>query len=161
VIGGPDAQQLVLEFPRKSASGKPLDSLQQIIGCYWRKAYFGGRHLMFVCSECRRSARVLYALYANHRIWFFSCRKCAGITYQSTMGHRWDRSARRVENCALGSNGEGAAPCACQAASHARADVPAHFGDACLPRNPAKAGCELPSKIQAGSTECLVVSQFE
>ena len=30
-------------------------------------------------------------------IWFFSCRKCAGITYQSTMGHRWDRSARRVE----------------------------------------------------------------
>src|SRR5262249_22081648 len=25
------------------------------------------------------------------------CRKCAGITYQSTMGHRWDRSARRIE----------------------------------------------------------------
>jgi hypothetical protein len=24
-------------------------------------------------------------------------RKCAGITYQSTMGHRWDRSARRFE----------------------------------------------------------------
>ena len=31
------------------------------------------------------------------RTWFFSCRKCVGITYQSTMGHRWDRSARRVE----------------------------------------------------------------
>ena len=28
---------------------------------------------------------------------FFSCRSCAGITYQSTMGHRWDRSARRIE----------------------------------------------------------------
>jgi uncharacterized protein YecT (DUF1311 family) len=57
VTGGPDAQQLVLEFPRKSASGEPLDSLQQIIGCYWRKAHFGGRHLMFLCSECHRSAR--------------------------------------------------------------------------------------------------------
>ena len=34
---------------------------------------------------------------SNDRIWFFGCRKCAGITYQSTMGHRWDRSARRVE----------------------------------------------------------------
>jgi hypothetical protein len=97
VIGRPDAHQLVLEFPRKSASGEPLESLQQIIGCYWRKAHFGGRHLKFLCSECHRSARVLYARYANHRIWFFSCRKCAGVTYQSTMGHRWDRSARRVE----------------------------------------------------------------
>jgi hypothetical protein len=47
VTGGPDAQQLVLEFPRKSASGEPLESLRQIIGCYWRKAHFGGRHLMF------------------------------------------------------------------------------------------------------------------
>src|SRR5947199_7090832 len=27
----------------------------------------------------------------------FRCRKCAGMAYQSTMGHRWDRSARRVE----------------------------------------------------------------
>src|SRR6476646_2937453 len=52
---------------------------------------------MFSCSECHRSARVLYARYVTHRIWFFSCRKCAAITYQSTMGHRWDRSARRVE----------------------------------------------------------------
>jgi hypothetical protein len=47
--------------------------------------------------ECHRSARVLYARYVNDRIWFFRCRKCARITYQSTMGHRWDRSARRVE----------------------------------------------------------------
>jgi hypothetical protein len=97
VTGGPDAQQLVLGFPRKSANGEPLDPVRQIINCYWRKAHFGGRHLMFLCSECRRSARVLYARYANDRIWFFSCRKCAGVTYQSTMGHRWDRSVRRVE----------------------------------------------------------------
>ena len=40
---------------------------------------------------------VLYAWYHHDRIWFFRCRKCAGITYQSTMGHQWDRSARRVE----------------------------------------------------------------
>src|SRR5262245_58386032 len=26
-----------------------------------------------------------------------SCRKCTGTTYQSTMGHIWDRPARRVE----------------------------------------------------------------
>src|SRR5262245_57111060 len=50
-----------------------------------------------MCPECRRPARVLYARYFNDRIWFFSCGRCAGITYQSTMGHQWDRSARRVE----------------------------------------------------------------
>jgi hypothetical protein len=95
VTGGPDAQQLVLEFPGKSASGEPL-ALQQIVACYWRKAPFGGRYLMFTCPVCSRPARVLYAPSIN-RIWFFGCRKCAAITYQSTMGHRWDRSARRVE----------------------------------------------------------------
>ena len=53
---------------------------------------------MFLCSECGRSARVLYARCENpHHIWCFACRTCAGITYQSTMGHRWDRAARRVE----------------------------------------------------------------
>ena len=63
VTGGPDAQQLVLEFPRRSASGEPLDPIRQVIVCYWRKAHFGGRYLMFSCSECHRSARVLYARY--------------------------------------------------------------------------------------------------
>jgi hypothetical protein len=43
------------------------------------------------------SARSVRSVGVNDRIWFFRCRKCAGITYQSTMGHRWDRSARRVE----------------------------------------------------------------
>jgi hypothetical protein len=54
---------------------------------------------MFFCNECHRPARVLYAPNTGqqHRPWLFSCRKCAGITYQSTMGHRWDRSARRME----------------------------------------------------------------
>jgi hypothetical protein len=99
VTGGPDAQQLVLEFPVRSASSERLPPVQQVICCYWRKAHYGGRHLMFLCSECGHSARVLYARCENHhyRIWFFTCRTCAGITYQSTMGHRWDRSARRVE----------------------------------------------------------------
>jgi hypothetical protein len=97
VTGGPDARQLVLEFPLKSTSGELLDPYQQVICCHWRKAHFGGRHLMFMCGECHGEARVLYARYGNPRIWFFTCRKCSGITYQSTMGHRWDRSARRVE----------------------------------------------------------------
>jgi hypothetical protein len=97
VAGGPDAQRLVLEFPCRSTSGEWRDPVRQVITWYWRKAHYGGRYLIFLCGECHRSARVLYARYANHRIWFFSCRKCAGITYQSTMGHRWDRSARRVE----------------------------------------------------------------
>src|SRR5436190_18978623 len=35
VTGGPDAQQLVLEFPCKSTSGEPLDPIQQVICCYW------------------------------------------------------------------------------------------------------------------------------
>jgi hypothetical protein len=99
VMGGPDAQQLVLDFPRRSVSGERLDPVRQTICCYWRKAHYGGRYLMFLCSECGRAARVLYARFASayHHIWFFSCRTCAGITYQSTMGHRWDRSARRIE----------------------------------------------------------------
>jgi hypothetical protein len=97
VTGGPNAQHLVLQFSCRSASGEQLDPITQDILCYWRKSHYGGRYLMFSCSECHRSARVLYAWYHHDRIWFFRCRKCAGITYQSTMGHRWDRSARRVE----------------------------------------------------------------
>ena len=96
VTGGPDAQQLVLEFPRRSVCGDRLDPVGQIICCYWQKAHYGGRYLIFLCSECSRSARVLYARYFSDRIWCFACRRCAGITYQSTMGHRWDRSARRL-----------------------------------------------------------------
>jgi hypothetical protein len=99
VAGGPDAQRLLLDFPVRSASGERLAPIQQVISCYWRPAHYGGRYLMFLCSECDRSARVLYARFtsAYHHIWFFVCRHCAGITYQSTMGHRWDRSARRIE----------------------------------------------------------------
>src|SRR5262249_35438318 len=97
VAGGPDAQRLVLEVPLRSAAGGRLAPVQQVICCYWRQAHYGGRYLMFLCSECGRSARVLYAWYFSDRIWFFRCRRCAGITYQSTMGHRWDRSARRIE----------------------------------------------------------------
>jgi hypothetical protein len=96
VAGGPDAQRLVLEFPVRSGSGERLPPVRQVICCYWRKAHYGGRYLMFRC-ECGRSARVLYARYFYDRICFFNCRQCAGITYQSTMGHRWDRSARRIE----------------------------------------------------------------
>ena len=86
---------MVLAFPRRSA-GETLNPIKQVICCYWRKAHYGGRHPIFLCSECHSSARVLYARYTD-RIWFFRCRKCAGITYQSTMGHRWDRSARQLE----------------------------------------------------------------
>jgi hypothetical protein len=99
VEGGPDALRLILEFTRKSASDTLITPVRQTIICYWRNARYGGRYLMFFCSQCHRSARVLYARYSaqHHEIWFFVCRACAGITYQSTMGHRWDRSARRVE----------------------------------------------------------------
>jgi hypothetical protein len=99
VTGGPDAQRLVLDFPVRSVSGERLAPVRQTICCYWRPALYGGRYLMFLCSECRRAARVLYARFENHhyRIWCFVCRKCVGVTYQSTMGHRWDRSARRIE----------------------------------------------------------------
>ena len=34
VVGGPDAQRLVLEFPIKSVSGEWLDPVQQVISCY-------------------------------------------------------------------------------------------------------------------------------
>ena len=42
------------------------------ICCYWRKPHYGGRYLMFLCSECGRSARVLattpYASFHFHRL---------------------------------------------------------------------------------------------
>jgi hypothetical protein len=100
VTGGPDAQRLLLEFPCRSES-ETLEPLRQVITCYWRKAHYGGRYLVFLCSQCHGSARVLYAPYVNDRISFFSCRKCTGTAYQSTMGHRWDRSARRIEKLRL------------------------------------------------------------
>jgi hypothetical protein len=51
VAGGPDAQRLVLEFPTRPEGGERLASV----------AHYGGRYLMFLCSECSRSERVLYA----------------------------------------------------------------------------------------------------
>ena len=70
ITGGPNAQHLVLKFPCRSASGEQLNPITQDILCYWRKAHYGGRYLMFSCSECYRSARVLYAWYFSDRIWF-------------------------------------------------------------------------------------------
>jgi hypothetical protein len=63
VAGGPDAQRLVLKFPIRSVSGEQLAPVRQIICCYWRTPHYGRRYLMFLCSECSRSARVLYARY--------------------------------------------------------------------------------------------------
>jgi Dodecin len=48
VTGGPDAQQLVLEFPLRSVSGERLEPVRQTICCYWRPAHYGGRYLMFL-----------------------------------------------------------------------------------------------------------------
>ena len=151
VAGGPDAQRLVLEFPVRSASGERLDPVRQIICCYWRQAHYGGRYLMFLCSECGRSARVLYARYFSDRIWFFNCRKCAGITYQSTMGHRWDRSARRIEKLRArlqwGANGTvPIKPRGMHERTYQRI-----LGDARLPRGYSKTGRELRSKREARS----------
>ena len=36
VTGGPNAQHLVLHFPRRSARGEPLEPARQDIVCYWR-----------------------------------------------------------------------------------------------------------------------------
>jgi hypothetical protein len=58
VAGGPDAQRLMLEFPCRSES-ETLEPLRQLITCYWRQAHYGGRYLVFLCSECHHSARVL------------------------------------------------------------------------------------------------------
>ena len=147
ITGGPDAQHLVLEFPCRSASGEQLNPITQDILCYWRKAHYGGRYLMFSCSECHRSARVLYAWYFSDRIWFFRCRKCAGITYQSTMGHRWDRSARRVEKLRARLDWVHTAPSRSNREVCMSGHTSVFWG--CLPiRGRAKAGGELCSKAR-------------
>jgi hypothetical protein len=110
VTGGPDAQHIVLEFPWRSASGEQYPVPQDIL-CYWRKAHYGGRYLMFSCPECYRPARVLYAWYLTHRIWF----SVAGNAPISPISPQWatDGTARRVvsRSCALGSYGERTALC--------------------------------------------------
>jgi hypothetical protein len=64
----------------KGRNGRPaFDAMCK--AAYWRKTHFGGRYLIFLCSECRRAARVLYARNTD-RIWFFSCRKCQRICGQ-------------------------------------------------------------------------------
>jgi hypothetical protein len=111
VTGGPDAQHLVLDFHRKSTGGEPLDPLQQDIVCYWRKAHFGGRYLMFTCPECHRPARVLYARWAYDRIWF----SVAVNALASPISRQWATvgTAPRVasRSCALGSNGARVVQC--------------------------------------------------
>jgi len=73
------------------------DDLHIVIGTRCGHGLTVPAHCRDPKAECRRPARVLYAPYIGHRICLFSCSKCTRITYQSTMGHRWDRSARRVE----------------------------------------------------------------
>jgi hypothetical protein len=95
VTGGPDARQLVLEFPRKSASGEPLaftadDCLLLAERQFWRAIPH-----VHVRRMQPPSARSVCLVERQHLV--FLLPQCAVITYQSTMGHRWDRSARCVE----------------------------------------------------------------
>ena len=99
----------------------------------------GGKHILAGDTSCSRAPnatapRAFCMLGTSDRIWFFSCRKCAGITYQSTMGHRWDRSARRVEKLRARLQWGASGYRADQTARHARENVPANLGDACLSR---------------------------
>jgi hypothetical protein len=111
VTGGRDAQHLVLYHPLKSSSGESLDPLPQTICCYWRKAHFGGRYLMFTCPECHRPARVLYSRWAYTAFGF----SVAVNALASPISRGWatDGTARRVvsRSCALGSNGARAVQC--------------------------------------------------
>jgi len=70
-----DVCRKFLRRPVRSTSGERLAPVRQIICCCWQKVHYGGRYLMFLCSECSRSARVLYARYFYDRICFFTCRK--------------------------------------------------------------------------------------
>jgi hypothetical protein len=106
---GLNARHLMLDFLRRSPTGEPLDPLQQDIVCYWRKAHFGGRYLMFTCPECHCPARVLYARWAYDRIWFL----VAANALASPISRQWATIgiARRVawRSYLLGSNGSRAA----------------------------------------------------
>jgi hypothetical protein len=55
VVGGPDAQRLVLDFPLRSASGERLAPVQQVISCYWRRAQSTLPHLVFHVPQVRRN----------------------------------------------------------------------------------------------------------
>ena len=83
---------------------------RQVISCYWRKAHFDGRHLIFTSCECNRSASVLYAR-SSDRIWFFSAANAPALP----ISRQWttNETARRVvsRSCVLGSNGARAVPC--------------------------------------------------
>src|SRR5262245_37249543 len=55
VRGIGESPQLVLAHPRRLASGEPLEPIEQVIYCHWRKARYGGRYLMLSCPECHRA----------------------------------------------------------------------------------------------------------
>jgi hypothetical protein len=83
----------------------------------------------------------------------FRCRSCADITYQSTMGHRWDRSARSIEKLRARLNWRAGAVPIKPRGMHEKT-YQRIFGATGLSRGRAKAGRELRSKIQARSALC-------
>ena len=156
VDGGPDGRRLVLEYPRKSASGTPLEPLRQAICCSWRKAHYGGRYLVFLCSECQHPARVLYARYR--------AQYPRDLVLHVPQVRRHHLPVHHGPP--LGPLGPSGGEIACkarmavrrhysgQAARDAPENVPAHLGDDSAPRGRAKAGCELRSEIATRPAPC-------
>jgi hypothetical protein len=95
VIGGPDAQQLVLEFPRRQRRAPWTPCGRSLVAIGAKRILAGDTSCSCAANATAQRASSMLAMPIT--AWFLSCRKCAGITYQSTMGHRWDRSARHVE----------------------------------------------------------------
>ena len=113
VRGNLHSPKLLLAYPRRSASGALLQPIVQTICCHWRNARYGGRYLIFSCSECHRPARVLYARHnsTHHQIWFSP----AADALVSPISPPWAiaGTARRavLKSCAADSSGPRAVPC--------------------------------------------------
>jgi len=113
VRGNLHSPKLLLAYPRRSASGALLQPIVQTICCHWRNARYGGRYLIFSCSECHRPARVLYARHnsTHHQIWFSP----AADALVSPISPPWAiaGTARRavLKSCAADCSGTRAVPC--------------------------------------------------
>lgn len=94
ITGGPDAQQLVLEFPCKSASGEQLDPLRRSF------AAIGGKHISAADTFCSHApnatARCAFCMVDTHTT--ASSFSVAANVLPSPFSPQWatDGTARRV-----------------------------------------------------------------
>jgi hypothetical protein len=81
------APKLVLGYT--TDRGEDSSGVVSVVGLDKTLPHFGGVRWWFICPSCKRRAAILYARFGREG---FLCRRCHGLTYQSSQdSHRFDR----------------------------------------------------------------------